>query len=70
MTLAYDTVRARIHRILADAAEPLTTRQLTELVDTTPSQAARSLRRLEADGAAVRRNADGGCYAWTSTRDR
>lgn len=61
------TVRACIAQLLADATEPVTTRRLAELADTTPPQAARALRRLEGDGAAVRHLAAGGCYAWTTT---
>ncbi len=60
------SIRQRIHRTLTAATEPLTTRHLAELVGTTPPQAARALRRLEADGAAARQLADGGCYAWTA----
>lgn len=61
---ASQTIRGRIHRTLADARGPLTTRRIAELASTTPPQAARALRRLEDDGAAVRQIASGGCYAW------
>lgn len=61
------TLRARIAQLLADATEPVTTRRLAELADTTPPQAARALRRLERDGTAVRQLAAGGCYRWSST---
>ncbi|MDX2943312.1 helix-turn-helix domain-containing protein [Streptomyces caniscabiei] len=62
--LVSQTIRGRIRRTLADAGGPLTTRRIAELVDTTPPQAARALRRLEDDGTAVRQIASGGCYAW------
>lgn len=62
------TVRERVHCTLDDATGPLTTRRIAELVDTSPNQAARALRRLEDEGAAVRQIASGGCYAWTATR--
>lgn len=61
-------VRERIRRTLAAATQPLTTRTIAESVGTKPEQAARALRRLEDDGAAVRQAAAGGCYAWTATR--
>lgn len=64
----FQTVRERVHCTLDDATRPLTTRRIAELVDTTPPQAARALRRLEDDGDAVRQIASGGCYAWSSTR--
>ncbi|MDX3314556.1 GntR family transcriptional regulator [Streptomyces sp. ME08-AFT2] len=60
------TLSQRLNQTLATATKPLTTRHLAELVGTTPPQAARALRRLEADGAAARQLADGGCYAWTA----
>ncbi|KUL26619.1 hypothetical protein [Streptomyces regalis] len=60
--------RVRIQRILAAAHEPVTTRRLAELAGTTHPQAARILRRLEDDGAAVSQLAAGGCYAWMATR--
>lgn len=65
---AHPTIRQRIHRTLTAATGPLTTRHIAELVGTAPEQAARALRRLEDDGAAVRRSAAGGCYEWTLTR--
>lgn len=61
-------VRERIRRTLAAATQPLTTRTIAESVGTQPEQAARALRRLEAEGAAIRRLAAGGRYEWTATR--
>jgi hypothetical protein len=61
-------IRDRIRRALDTATGPLTTRRIAELVGTTPPQAARALCRLEGDGAAVRQLAEGGCYAWTATK--
>lgn len=57
----------RIRRLLATAGGPLTTRHIAEQAGTTPPQAARALRRLEDQHAAVRQLADGGCYAWTAS---
>lgn len=62
------TIRERIRRQLLAATEPLTTRHLAELVDTTPPQAARGLRRLEDDGHVARQLAAGGRYSWTTSR--
>lgn len=60
------TVRERVACLLDEATGPITTRRIAELVDTTPPQAARALRRLEDDGTAVRQLAPGGCWAWTA----
>lgn len=65
---AQPPIPERIRRLLATATEPLTTRHIAEQAGTTPPQAARALRRLEDQGAAVRSLAAGGCYAWTATR--
>jgi DNA-binding IclR family transcriptional regulator len=62
---SYETPSEHVRRILVTAPGPLTTRHVAETVGVTPPSAARILRRLEDQGAAVRRNADGGCYAWT-----
>jgi DNA-binding IclR family transcriptional regulator len=65
---AYRTPSEHIRQLLATATEPLTTRHIAETVGVAPSSAARTLRRLEDQGAAVRQLAAGGCYAWTTTR--
>lgn len=50
----HDTVRERCRRLLGDAVEPLTVAVIAEELDTTPAQAARALRQLEQEAAAVR----------------
>lgn len=49
-----DTVRERARRLLNTATEPLTVAVLAEELATTPAQAARALRQLEQEDAAVR----------------
>ena len=48
------TVRECTRRLLATATEPLTVAHIADQVNTTPAQAGRALRQLEAEGAAVR----------------
>lgn len=50
-----DTVRECCRRTLASATEPMTVAHIADQVDTTPTQASRALRQLEAEGAATRR---------------
>lgn len=66
MDFTTGTVRACCARVLAAATRPLTVARIAELVDTTPYQAGRALRELEARGAAVRKrggNIPGG-FGW------
>jgi predicted ArsR family transcriptional regulator len=50
----YDTVRARTTDLLAANTQPLTAAAVADQIGTTPAQAGRALRQLEAQGAAVR----------------
>ncbi|WP_375803502.1 helix-turn-helix domain-containing protein [Streptomyces sp. A012304] len=61
-----DTVRECCRRLLATATEPMTVAHIAAAVDTTPTQASRALRQLEAEGAAVRdRSRTGRRSGWT-----
>lgn len=66
--LLADTVHECIRRQLADATRPLTAGQLADLVNTNHPQAARALRRLEREGAAVRQPTTENRYLWRAAR--
>lgn len=62
-----DTVRECARRLLASTTEPLTVARIADQLDTTPLQAGRALRQLEAEGAAARARGQRPAY-WTATR--
>lgn len=53
--LMSDTCRERTRRLLTSTTQPLTVATVAEQLGTTPTQAGRALRQLEAEGAATRR---------------
>jgi predicted ArsR family transcriptional regulator len=54
-----DTVRARTLRLLTTSSRPLTVTDLADHLNTTTNQAARALRELVRQGAAVRETQPG-----------
>lgn len=61
-----DTVRESTRRLLATATEPMTVAHIAQQVHTTPTQAGRALRQLEAEGAAARtRGRPNSGWGWT-----
>lgn len=65
-----DTVRAHVRRLLTETPTVLTASALADLAGTTPAQAARALRQLEAQGTAVRERGRGSPPQGGRTPDR
>ncbi|MDQ0831937.1 putative ArsR family transcriptional regulator [Streptomyces achromogenes] len=63
----HNTVRECARRLLNTADRPLTIAHIADRIDTTPLQAGRALRQLEAEGAATRTRGQRPAY-WTATR--